>query len=240
MTRRRLVALVSALSMLAIGIIGMLVLASITSTSYGRDKVRNFLHSRIAAKVKGSVHIGRISGGMLSGVTIDSIEIRDADDSLFVATGPITVEYDIRDFFDRRILLERLEVERPTVRLEQSEDGVWNYRRIFPSSPRRLPRVQGSLGDYIVADNAVIRGGSVTVTMPWRPADSLTGARRDSAIAANIAREDADIARRAGGFARTRRWTGIELVSNYVRWADPDSIGRHVDIRSLQARESDP
>src|SRR5687768_13049035 len=172
MTRRRLVALVSALSMLAIGIIAMLVLASVTSTSYGRDKVRNFLQSRIASKVKGSVHIGRISGGLLSGVTIDSIEIRDADDSLFIATGPITVEYDIRDFFDRRILLERLEVERPIVRLDETEAGEWNFRRIFPRSPRRLPQIQGGLGDYIVADNVVIRGGTLIVRMPWHPNDS--------------------------------------------------------------------
>ena len=240
MTRRRLVALVSAISMLAIGIVAMLVLASVTSTSYGRDKVRNFLQSRIASKVKGSVHIGRITGGMLTGVTIDSLEIRDAEDSLFIATGPITVEYDIRDFFDRRILLERLEVERPIVRIAQHENGDWNYRRIFPRGPRRLPNIQGGFGDFIVIDTAAIRGGTLIVTLPWHPADSLRGARRDSAVAANIARTDAEIRRTSEGLARTRRWREIELASSYVRWADPDSVGRWVDIRSLSTIESDP
>src|SRR5688572_9074717 len=240
MTRRRLVALVSALSMLAIGIIGMLVLASITSTSYGRDKVRNFLHSRISSKVQGSVHIGRITGGMLTGVTIDSLEIRDADDSLFIATGPITVEYDIRDFFDRRILLERLEVERPIVRIAQHENGDWNYRRIFPKGPRRLPNIQGGFGDFIVIDTAAVHGGSLTVTIPWHPADSLRGARLDSAITANLGRKDAEIRRTGEGFSRTRRWTELDLASTYVRWADPDSVGRYVDIRALSALGTDP
>src|SRR5688500_2375686 len=240
MTRRRLVALVSAISMLAIGIIAMLVLASVTSTSYGRDKVRDFLQSRIASKVKGSVHIGRISGGMLSGVTIDSIEIRDADDSLFIATGPITVEYDIRDFFDRRILLERLEVERPIVRIAQHENGDWNYRRIFPKGPRRLPNLESGFGDFIVIDTAAIHGGSLTVTLPWHPADSLRGARLDSAITANLGRKDAEIRRTSEGFSRTRRWTELDLASSYVRWADPDSVGRFVDIRALSALGTDP
>ena len=240
MTRRRLVALVSAVSLLALGIIAVLVLASITRTSYGRDKVRSFLESRIASRVQGSVHIGRITGGLLTGVTVDSLEIRDAEDSLFIATGPITVQYDMRDFFDRRILLERLEVERPIVRFAQHANGDWNYRRIFPKGPRRLPDIQTGIGDFIVIDSAAVRGGSVIVTQPWHPADSLRGARRDSAIAHNLGRADAEIRRTSEGLARTRRWTELDLASSYVRWAHPDSVGRHIDIRALRAKESDP
>ena len=240
MTRRRLVALVSAVSLLALGLIAVLGLASITRTSYGRDKVRGFLESRIANRVQGRVHIGRISGGLLTGVIVDSLEIRDAEDSLFIATGPITVQYDLRDFFDRRILLERLEVDRPIVRFAQHSDGEWNFRRIFPKGPRRLPDLQTGIGDFIVIDSAAVRGGTLIVTQPWHPADSLRGARRDSAIAFNIARSDAEIRHTSEGLARTRRWTELDLASSYVRWAHPDSVGRHIDIRALRARESDP
>ena len=240
MTRRRLVALVSALTLVALCLVVLVALLSVTRTSYGRDKVRAYLESRIASRVKGRVHIGQITGGLLGGVRIDTLEIRDAQDSLFFASGPLTVEYDIRDFFDRRILLERLEVERPIIRIDQTEEGEWNYRRIFPRAPRRLPQIQGGLGDYIVADNVVIRDGTLIVRLPWHTADSLTGARRDSAATVALARKDAEITRRSDGLVRTRRWTDIDLVSNYVRWADPDSIGRHIDIRSLAARESDP
>ena len=240
MTRRRLVALVSAVSLLALGIIAVLVLASVTRTSYGRDKVRSFLESRVAARVQGRVHIGRISGGLLTGVIVDSLEIRDREDSLFIATGPITVQYDLRDFFDRRILLEHLDVQRPVVRFAQHEDGEWNFRRIFPRGPKRLPDLQAGLGDFIVIDTATVHGGTLIVTTPWHPADSLRGARRDSAIAYNIARQDAVIRRTSEGLARTRTWRELELASSYVRWAHPDSIGRHIDIRSLSTKESDP
>ena len=240
MTRRRLVALVSAVSLLALGIVAVLVLASVTRTSYGRDKVRTFLESRIASKVQGRVHIGRITGGLLTGVMVDSLEIRDREDSLFIATGPIIVQYDLRDFFDRRILLERLEVDRPIVRFAQHADGEWNYRRIFPKGPRRRGERQTGIGDFIVIDSAAIRGGTLIVTQPWHPADSLRGERRDSAIAFNVARTDAEIRRTGEGLARTRRWTEMNLASSYVRWAHPDSVGRHIDVRSLTAKESDP
>jgi translocation and assembly module TamB len=242
MTRRRLVALVSALSLLVLAVIALVIVLSVTRTTYGRDKVRSFIASRITARVKGTgrVHIGAITGSMLGGVTIDSLEIRDVDDSLFIATGPITVEYDIRDFLDRRILLERLEVQRPIVRLAQDESGEWNYRRIFPKRPRGLPSLQPGLGDFIVIDTASVRGGYLIVTQPWHPPDTLRGQQRDSAIASNIAREDAEIRRRGENLTRTRRWSAIELASSHVRWAHPDSIGRYVDIRSLSTVESDP
>ena len=82
----------------------ILVAVALTRTGYGRDKVRDLLETQIASRVKGRVHIGAITGGLFGGVTIDSLEIRDREDSLFYASGPITVAYDLRDFFDRRIL----------------------------------------------------------------------------------------------------------------------------------------
>ena len=88
--------------------------------------------------------------------------------------------------------------------------------------------------------------------MPWHPADSLRGARRDSAIAVNLAREDAEVVRAADdtahegaatgreAFARTRRWTSLDWASNGVRLADPDSTGRRFGIARLDVIESDP
>ena len=57
--------------------------------------------------MKGKVYIGHMSGGLVGGVRIDSVEIRDDEDSVFFASGPITVSYDPRDLFDRRISLLR-------------------------------------------------------------------------------------------------------------------------------------
>src|SRR5688500_6910922 len=188
MPRRRVVVLASAAVLLALGALAALLLVGVTQTAYGRQIVRDLVQEQLASRVKGRLHVGRIDGSLLTGVTVDSLEIRGPDDSLFVASGPITVEYDPRDLIDRRLLLRHLHVERPVVHLRRYEDGVWNFRRIFPRGDGAARRGTGrSFGDFVVVDSATVRDGRFLLTMPWHPADSLRGARRDSAIAHNLA-----------------------------------------------------
>ena len=239
MTRRRVVALASALSLLAIGLLAALVVVSVTQTSFGRERVRRLVMG-YASKGKGKVYIGKLGGGLITGVTIDSLEIRDPDDSLFVATGRVTVAYDPRDFLDRRVLLSYVEVEHPVVHLKRHADGVWNWRRIFPEGPKKPRGAERGFGDFVVIDSAVVHDGSLILTMPWAPDDSLHGARRDSSIAFNLSRPDKEIRRSNEGFVHVRRWTNAEAISPYVRLADADSSGRYFGIAKLDMRENDP
>ena len=97
LTRRRLVVLASAAVLLLLGVIVAGTVVSVTQTSYGRRVIRDYVQGTLAKKVKGKLYVGRIGGGMLTGITIDSLEIRGEDDSVFIATGQITVQYDPRD-----------------------------------------------------------------------------------------------------------------------------------------------
>src|SRR5688500_6362515 len=221
--RRRVVVLASAAVLLALGVLAALLVVGVTQTAFGRQIVRDLVQEQLASRVQGRLHVGTIGGGLLTGVTVDSLEIRGPDDSLFVASGPITLEYDPRDLLDRRLLLRHVRVERPVVHLRRYEDGAWNFRRIFPPGPPSSPRVdrRRGFGDFVVADSATVVDGQFLLTMPWHPADSLRGARRDSAVAFNLAREDSEIRRtvdtRLGPvptFARTRRWTDIDWASS--------------------------
>src|SRR5512132_2344364 len=121
MSRRLRVAIASAAVLLTLGLIIVIAFVSLTRTRFGQDRVRSLVESMVKGKVKGKLYIGRISGGFFNGATIDSLEIRDDEDSLFVATGRIRVSYDARDLFDRRILLSHVTVEHPTVVLRQHE-----------------------------------------------------------------------------------------------------------------------
>src|SRR5918997_1016709 len=133
MSRRRLVVISSAIAILAMGLIVMLVVASITQTDYGRERIRGLVAGQLAASTRGrgKVYVGNIGGNFLTGITIDSLEIRDASDSLFLTTGPVQADFDPRDLFDRRILVRRLVVQRPWVHVKQSAAGGRKYKVIF-------------------------------------------------------------------------------------------------------------
>ena len=240
MPRRRTVALASAAGLLALCVLAVALVVGVTQSGLGQEWVRTTLLEVIAPRVRGSLYVGRISGNFFGGVTVDSLVIRGPDDSLFVSVGRVRVWYDVRDFLDRRVLLRRVEVERPVVRLSQEEDGSWNYKKVLRSGPPGAPRSGRGFGDYVVADSVAVRGGSFQLTLPWHPADSLKGARRDSAVAAALGRKDADIRRRGRDFARTWRWTNGAADLAYARLADPDTAGRRFVVARLDADESDP
>jgi translocation and assembly module TamB len=219
-----------------------LIVVAVLKTQFGRNYARDFIQNAIAPRVKGKLYIGRITGLSFGGASIDSAELRGPDDSLFIAVGHVRVEWDARDLVDRRTLIRLLVVDRPIVHLRKNQNDRWTYKDIFVSGPPkpRLPGAERGFSDYIVADSLVVRDGTVLVSMPWHPDDSLRGPKRDSAIVRNLTRRDKDIRRFDNGFERTYRWEQIQLVSGYARIADPDSVGRLFQIHRLDANEFDP
>ena len=229
-------------------VIVFLIALSLTQTEYGQGQVRRYVQSWISGKVKGKIYIGRISGGLFRGVTIDSVDIRDSEDSLFISTGPVQVHYDMRNIFDRRILLSHLVVEHPIVHLRQHEGGLWNWRSIFPDGPGG-PKNGRGFGDFIIMDSADVRDGQVVLTLPWHPSDTLRGYKRDSVIThalGSLTRDlpgndwPSEIRRTREGFAHTWRFTGIRASLSYARIAVPDTAGRFFRIAKANFRSADP
>ena len=240
MTSRLRIVLASAIVLVGLLVILVLSVIGVTHTGFGQERVRSMVASMLEGQVKGKVYIGRMSGGFFNGVTIDSLEIRDDEDSVFIASGPVRVSYDPRDLFDRRILLSNLRAQRPVVHLRQHENGDWNWRRIFPASVEKQKRNERGFGQYVVIDSSSIHDAMFTLTLPWHPSDTLRGAKRDSAIRYELTRSDHEIRRTREGFARTWRWTKAEASVGFARIADPDTVGRLFRVKNVSFTESDP
>src|ERR1019366_9520871 len=132
MGRRRLVVLLSAITMMLIGagIIGALVAA--TQSDGGREWIRAQLVRQIARGVHGRLVVGKLSGSFLTDFTVDSLALIGPDDSVFIATGPAHITYDPRDLIDGRIILRSVDLQHPFFVIRKENNNVWNYDKVFP------------------------------------------------------------------------------------------------------------
>lgn len=218
MSRRRLVALVSALLMLAIGagLIGAFVLA--TQSAGGRELIRRAAEAQLSRLVRGRVRLGTLSGSFLTDLRIDSVQITDLQDSVLVSTGPVHATYDPRDLADGRIILRSLDIERPFFAARRELDGAWTHQKVFPpSGVRRTIRRRSAFGAVFVIEQARVRDGEFALLMPWAP-DS-TPERR---------------------ITRAWRWQQVALSVPRARLAYPDSLGLRFTVADLDVEERDP
>jgi translocation and assembly module TamB len=241
MTRRRFIAIVSLCVLVALGVIVLGAGYFVTQSEYGQDQLTRWVGAQVARSVHGKVYLGRISGSFLTGVTIDSVELRDDQDSLFVAAGRVRVEYDPRDLVDRRLHLRRVDVTHPAVVLRQSGDGSWNFKRMFRRTGPDVPKgPERGFGDFIVLDSVHLRGAQFRLTLPWHPDTALHGTARDSAVRANLARDDHEIRRTGDGFSQNYRWNDLYVAVSHARLADADSAGRVWIVDTLHTVETVP
>jgi translocation and assembly module TamB len=242
MTRRRLVALVSGTVILAIVIVIAGAVLATTRTDFGRERIRRLVAAQLRGAVgkRGTVYVGHITGSILNEIAIDSFSLRDAEDSLFLATGPLRVTFDPRDLIDQRLHFHSVDITRANVYLRRHGNDVWNFNMIFPPAPKRTVIHTRGIGDYIVADSVVLHDATFTLTERWDPDDSLKGPRRDSAVRFALKREWPEVRHTKEGLKRTRRWTHLELRAPWVRIAHPDSIGQMIVLGSMGVMENDP
>jgi translocation and assembly module TamB len=242
MKRRRLIAIISVCTLLTIGLMMVIGVAVLMRT----DVPRNFVQQVLASRINGSLYIGRISGNPLSGLTIDSIAVRDTTGELVLSTGRLTADYDIRDIIDARIYLRHVVVDHPHIHLRDYGRGKWNYMMKKSSGPSIVKtEAARTWGSFVVLDSVRATNASFFLTMPWSPDDTLKGAARESVIRRELARVDRKITRTpatASGFSRTYMWTRATALISHARIADPDSsrFGQEIRIADLDVNEFDP
>jgi translocation and assembly module TamB len=244
--RRQLIVLLSALAMVLLGggVVGGLVAA--TQSDGGREWIRAQVSREANRGLRGRLHIGKLSGSFLTDLTIDSIALSDLEDSVYIATGRLTVRYDPRDLVDGRIIIRSVEVNNPLMITRRELDNVWNFRKIFPIEDAQPPaaRSSGGFGSLVVLNNITMRGGEVQLTKPWAPDDTLKGAARDSAIAFALTDSSREIRRvtKNGrrGFQRTWRWADMNAEVTRLRFRHPDSTGRVFEFARFDMNETDP
>ncbi len=244
MARPRTLVFTAAGLLLGLLLLAVGAVAFLTQTDRGRAALRTAVLPVLRAAIPGTVYVGQIGGTLFTDLTIDSLEIRAPDGTGFVRTGPVRVEYELRDLLDRRIVVRYAQITRPVVELVDYGSNDWNWKRALrktsaPDAPPPANRLRG-FGDWIRVDSLVVTEGTMSVTEEWRPVDSLRGARRDSAIRFNLARRDLEVHDAGDRLVKVRRWSRAFLALGPSRLSHPDSAGLRLAVRRLDAVENDP
>src|SRR5262249_28878685 len=131
----------------------------------------------------GQVHIGRITGNLLFGMTVHDFSITDSTGKPFLAVESFRGQYSIVALFHKRISIDQAEAVRPVVVLDKPPHQPWNWQRLFPRDTTPKPASeQVKWGDWLRFTNGTVVQGQLIVSSPWNPGRHLSASARDSLI----------------------------------------------------------
>ncbi len=211
---------------------------TVSNTDWGRHQLRTRVVAVLDEAANGTVRIGRISGNLLSGLTLHDVAITDSAGAPFFAARLVRASYGLRALIGKRIALSDVRLIEPVVVLNRYADGRWNYERIFPSDTTQPSGTSGGFADWIVLEDVYLADGTLVVRTPWRPDTTLRGVQRDSAVASALAGTGITVVVRTGGGAgalqQVQEFREITARLPLVRVAHPDFPARLIRADSLR------
>jgi translocation and assembly module TamB len=221
---------------LVVLVIGAGALVFFTSTDAGRERVRRFALDAMRGPIHGIVRMGRVSGNLLRGITIESVSITDSSGVPFLVADSITTRYGLGGLLKKRLDLAGLRLIRPVVIIDKPPGGTWNYKRIFPGDTTAKDTTKLGWGHWVVFHDMTVVDGRVVVRRPWSPKDSLSPAQRDSIIALALSGGTrVEVRRVPGGFQQTNEFRSLDATIPLFRLAHPDYHERQLDVASMKS-----
>jgi hypothetical protein len=138
------------------------VIIAITQTQIFRDRLRSAALSELDSLVNGEVHIGRLNGDLITGISIDSISI-DVDDGPFVRIPRLEIAYNFFALPGKTIAIRKLTLTRPEVRFSRPRNGRWNLSDLLRRRPADTAASK-PFGWVIDVQRLEVLDGTVTLT----------------------------------------------------------------------------
>jgi len=103
---------------LGLALLAVVAVYVVTSTDWGRERVRRIGQSFIGSMVHGNVKIGRLSGNLLTGMTIHDFSITDSSGAPFATVESFTATYSIVSLLRKHVWIEDAVIVRPLIVLD--------------------------------------------------------------------------------------------------------------------------
>ncbi len=206
-------------------------------TPPGRQLLARVLTAESPRLVRGSVYIGAIRGGWLTGFGLDSVVIRDTSGSVLISVPHVDVSYHLTNLLAGRAVFATARAIRPEIHLIKHRSGRLNLEEIFllgEGPPSGRPAL-------VEINNLLVEDGHLTLRLPWNPDGRLHGARQaDSALAVERSKPGRRIDPGPEGLELVRHIDGINGEFPLLRISTPDRQPITIEIARLTALVSDP
>ena len=203
----------------------------------GRTLLARLLTDYAPRLVRGTLHIGRVSGRWVDGFTLHTVIVRDTAGELLAQVPRIEVHYQLANLLAGRMVFSRALLTEPEVHIVKHRAGRLNFQEIFRLNEGR----GGGTAPLIELNDLRVDNGQVTIRVPWNPDRRLRTPRQlDSALAAERVKPGRRIEPGADGLQMVRTVDGLEADLPLVRLSTPEHDPVLIRIDRLAGRLSDP
>jgi len=182
--------------------IGLIAVASLTQTRWGRSQILEFTVTAIGGSMNGVLTIERLEGNLISGARIYGLNLSDHAGSPLAIVDSAHIQYRVASFVGGDMIINRLVAWNARIDIfRMPGDSLWNYQAIL-QSPDTLTDPAAEAGATLI-EELVLHGGSVSIRAPLEPDSRLPLEQQRIAIEEIL--------------ADTARWMIQQVPDGYLR-----------------------
>jgi len=133
---------------------------TLVATGAGHGVARRMLVATLRRAVDGRVRVGSLSGPLWRAMTLRDVELATPDGRPVIRAARVSVRYRLADLLRSRFVAARVELDSPTVVLEEGADGHLNIEHLFrllgPRGGPPAPRPVVDLRDVRLAHGTFV------------------------------------------------------------------------------------
>src|SRR5258705_7091368 len=111
----------------------------VLQTGWAKNQIRALIVSQANQYLTATLSIGRLQGSLLRGIELSDITLSRNGRTL-ISIDDVTVNYSIRELFDKGTSIREIRIARPHVVAEKEADGRWNLGALIKRSTRVAQR----------------------------------------------------------------------------------------------------
>lgn len=220
------------------GILGLVVglLAALTVAPSGRRLLARTVTALSDRVFRGHLAIAEVSGNFLSTLSLRGVVLTDSSGAVVAEFPRLDIRYYLANLLAGRFDFVSVRAEAPVISLVRHRNGRMNYEEVLhlgEGSGRGRPPL-------IEFHDLEIRGGTLTLRLPWNPPPGAAPRQRDSALAAERALPGRVIVAGGEGLELVRRFDSLTLGLDRLTVSTPARDPLSMVIDTLGVRVSDP